>query len=207
MKKFISVLVALSTFLPITASAIIIDYSSYTIDSYGVGQDGTGTAVVADAGSTLEITGNTWKSIALDYSVTSDTLLNFEFFSDVKGEIQSIGFDDDNYISADYTFQLFGSQSNFGNQDFNIYTLADGWSSFSIDVGAFYTGTFDRLFFGMDEDRPGNTTANSYFRNVEACEKGNCSISGVTQLPVPPTLAILGLGLMLLNLRNKTFKE
>jgi hypothetical protein len=202
MKNFILVLAALSTFLSASVSAIIIDYSSYTIDSYSV-QDASGTASVTTGGATLELTGNVWKSIALDYTVTSDTLLVFEFFSDIEGEIQHIGFDNNDTLSSDLAFQLFGIQSHFGYQNFHNYTLADGWSSFSIDVGAFYTGTFDRLFFAVDEDRPGKTTANSYFRNVEVCENGSCSPRGVTELPAPQTLTIFGIGLLLLNLRKK----
>ena len=199
MKKFIAVIAISLVALTSSVSATIIDFNAYTIDSYGVGQDLVGTVDVSVTGSALTLTGNIWKSISLGYTVTSNTLLNFEFFSSVEGEIHNIGFDNDNHISADYTFSFFGSQRHFGIQDFRNNALGQGWNAISIDVGTYYTGNFDRLFFGMDEDRPANLTANSLFRNVEICESGSC-----VYVSAPASLAIFGLmGLVFIGLHRR----
>jgi len=76
-----------------------LDFSSASISSYG-GQDKTGGATVAANGSALVLNGNTWKSIPFDYEVGPETLLEFEFLSDFKAEIQGIAFDNDNHIKS-----------------------------------------------------------------------------------------------------------
>jgi hypothetical protein len=205
MKKIITALGLLLTLQTLPASAIIIDFNNYGINSYSV-QDETGTALVSPSGSSLELTGNIWKSISLNYVVTSNTLLNFEFFSDIEGEIQSIGFDNNNVLSSPFTFQLFGVQSNFGVQTFNTYEVVQGWKSFNIDVGSFYTGSFDRLFFTNDHDVP-SPTSTSLFRNVEICESGSCfgfstpSISVVANSP--GTLLLFSLSFIFIGLRRR----
>ena len=53
----------------------------------------------------LQIEGNGWKAIDFPYTVTEDTVLEFEFRSDAEGEIHGIGFDNDNSLSAEYDVQ------------------------------------------------------------------------------------------------------
>ncbi len=67
-------------------------------------QDVAPTAVVAENdGDALHMTGNTWKKIDLAYTVTPNTVLEFDFASSVEGEIHAIGFDTNNQLSGDST--------------------------------------------------------------------------------------------------------
>ncbi|MEZ6070513.1 MAG: hypothetical protein R3C10_09630 [Pirellulales bacterium] len=54
--------------------------------------------------------GNGWKSVDFDYNVTGNTVLEFDFRSDQLGEVHGIGFDNDNSLSPDSTFKVYGTQ-------------------------------------------------------------------------------------------------
>jgi hypothetical protein len=145
------------------------DFRDFTIGSYGGGQDTAGLAAVENAGATLHLLGNTWKKIDLDYNVTTDTILEFDFKSASQGEIHGIGLDTDDEISADRTFQLYGKQV-WGIQDFDDYgSSAPGYKHYRIPVGLYYTGPVNRLFFVNDHDVP-HPTGESFFRNVKIAE-------------------------------------
>lgn len=150
----------------------VIDFNSNPVVSYGGSQD-NGTSSLVDA-NTILIEGNAWKAINLNYTVTANTVIEFEYGSTIEGEIQGIGFDNDNGISSDKTFRLYGSQ-NWGTANYDNYAAnAGSWKTYVIPVGQFYTGTFDRLFFANDDDAA--KAANSYFRNIRIYE-GSCSSS------------------------------
>ncbi len=197
MKKIASIFAVLTTLCTFSASAAYIDFDSVTVDSYGGGQDKIGTATAS--GTTLSLTGNVWKSVSGTFDVTSDTLLKFEFFSDVEGEISGIGFNDNAGITGTRTFQIAGTQ-NYGNNTFDTYNVGDGWSAFTIDVGNFYTGSFDRIFFVMDDDS-GNLASNGAFRNVEVCSANDCMTTSA--IPEPAMAGLIALGLLGLRRRLK----
>ncbi|MET0043070.1 MAG: hypothetical protein ABW100_06080, partial [Candidatus Thiodiazotropha sp. 6PLUC3] len=73
----------------------VIDFEQNPVLSYGgTGQDINGTEVAQ--GSSLTLAGNVWKKIAFNYTITPDTILEFDFESGEQGEIHGIGFDTDN---------------------------------------------------------------------------------------------------------------
>ena len=149
-----------------------IDFNSYTINAYGAGQD-NGSSSIQDAGATLFLQNNAWKSIALNYTVTANTVVEFDFQSTLEGEIHGIGFDSDDNISSNLTFKVHGTQ-NWGITNYDNYG-GSGWTTYTIPVGSVYTGSFDRLFFVADHDgSPSN--GNAYFRNVKIYE-GSCGSS------------------------------
>gem|GEM_PF-1736303 len=150
-----------------------IDFNAYTIDAYGTNQD-NGTAAVQDGGATLMIQNNAWKSIDLNYNVTANTVIEFDFRSTAEGEIHGIGFDNDNGISSNLTFKTHGTQS-WGISSYDNY-VPSAWTTYTIPVGASYTGSYDRLFFVADKDAAPQTN-NSYFRNVKIYE-GSCESLG-----------------------------
>ncbi|EAZ90955.1 beta strand repeat-containing protein [Crocosphaera chwakensis] len=88
----------------------------------------TSQAVVTylDNGNQVQLNNNAWKSWDLgNYNITDNTVLTFQFRSDSEGEIQGIGFDNnDNVFDTPNTlFQLFGTQTwNVSNQTFNNYS-------------------------------------------------------------------------------------
>lgn len=147
-----------------------IDFNSYTINSYGSGQD-NGSFQIQDGGATLFIRNNAWKAIAYPYTITANTVIEFDFQSTIQGEIHGLAFDNDDNISSNLTFKVHGTQ-NWGITNYDNYP-GSGWVTYTIPVGSFYTGTTDRLAFVADHDG-GARNGNSYFRNVRVYE-GSCS--------------------------------
>ncbi len=151
-----------------------LDFSAATITSYG-GQDRQTQSEIQDGGNTLKLSQNTWKKLDFDYTITADTVLTFDFKSSQQGEIHGIGFDDNNRLSRNKTFQLDGTQT-WGRQDFRDYAASGegsngDWKRYEISVGEFYAGDFSYLTFVNDHDRsPRN--AESFFRNVRVFERG-----------------------------------
>jgi hypothetical protein len=148
----------------------VINFLEHEVASYGgPRQDLKGSASVEDAGATLHLTGNVWKKIDLPYNVTENTLLEFDFKSTSQGEIHGIGLDTDLSISANRTFQLYGTQ-NWANSDFEDYaSSAPGYKHYRIPIGQYYTGQMDYLFFVNDHD-VANPSAVSFFSNVQVLE-------------------------------------
>lgn len=151
-----------------------INFNDYTIDSYGGSQD-RGAYQLLNNNSELMLQNNAWKSIDLEYEVTANTVIELEFKSTIEGEIHGIGFDNNNSISYGYTVKLHGSQ-NWGITDQDNYAAAGNWQSYTIPIGQYYQGAFDRLFFVADHDGSPNN-GNSYFRNIRIHEGADCGQS------------------------------
>ncbi len=152
---------------------ITINFIDTPLVSYGGGQD-QGSATVLDGGQTVRLQNNAWKAILLDYEVTENTVISFDFGSTKQGEIHGIGFDNNNSISSNRTFRLFGTQ-NWGISSYDNYTNVGYWTSYTIPVGDFYTGEFNRLFFTMDDDAyPRDGT--SFFTNIQIYEGASCAL-------------------------------
>lgn len=144
-------------------AASYVDFDDYTIEGYGGWQD-QGSSSVQNNGATIYVRNNAWKSIDYDVTISADTVLEFEFWSNKRGEVHGIGFDNDSQLSSSLTFKVYGTQ-NWGITDYSNYSSSDGWKSYSIPIGQFYTGDFDRMVFVADHDsNPGN--ARSKFKNV-----------------------------------------
>lgn len=159
-----------------TATVLIVDddpqpinFNDYTIESYGGGQDASGSVTVEDGGSTLHMVGNLWKKISFPYVVTADTVLEFDFKSTVQGEIHGIGFDVDNSISSGYTFRVYGTQGWGIGAFANYGGSAPDWKHYTIPVGQYYTGSMNYLIFAMDHDG-GSSNGENYFRDVAVYE-------------------------------------
>ncbi|WP_241392599.1 G8 domain-containing protein [Rippkaea orientalis] len=159
--------VSLTVDSPPTSS--FLSFNNFNITSYGKNQDIQGTATIKDNGNTFNLVGNTWKKINLPYTVTANTVLEFSFQSNQKGEIHTIGFDNDNQESSNFNFQLYGTQS-WGIQDFKNYqNSTGGWQNYRIEVGKFFTGQMSYLTFANDHDVT-NPNAQSGFSNIKIYE-------------------------------------
>ncbi len=133
-------------------------------------QDG-GTHQLTNGNTELEIRDNAWKYVDLIYTVTPNTVIEFDFASTIEGEIHGLGFESDNKLSSDVIFKVHGTQ-NWGIQNFDNYPNNGQWVSYNINIGSFYTGTSDRLVFVADHDgNPKN--GNSFFRNIVIYEDAN----------------------------------
>ncbi|MEL6730607.1 MAG: M4 family metallopeptidase [Bacteroidota bacterium] len=169
-----------------TPTCPAIDFSSNSPGVYDPNQD-AGTVTVQNGGTTILLQNNAWKSIPYNYTVTSSTVLEFEFRSTTQGEIHGIGFDSDASLSSNLTFKVHGTQ-NWGITNYDNYS-GSSWVTYTIPVGSYYTGSFNRLFFVCDKDASPQTS-NGYFRNVKVYE-GSCgSLSSfVGQQQVTPIVA------------------
>ena len=90
---------------------LVVNATGYPVLGYGGAQDGTATTTVEDNGAALHMVGNAWKKVALNYTVTADTVLEFDFESTAQGEVHAIGFDTDETLSANTAFQVYGTQT------------------------------------------------------------------------------------------------
>ncbi len=151
-----------------------IDFNNYSLSSFS-SEDKQGTAVIEDDGATLRLTGNTWKRIDLPYTVSPDTVIEFDFYSGTQGEIHGIGLENDNRHTPARIFELHGTQ-NWGNNNFDNYP-GSGWTHYRIPVGQYYTGKTHYLVFVMDDDA--NVSGESKFRNVRIVEDQSPPADGV----------------------------
>ncbi len=144
-----------------------VNFNGEAFESFA-GEDRQGTVSVEDGGTTLRLTGNTWKRLALSYDVSPRTVLEFDFRSDVEGEIHGIGLDEDGKFTRGRVFKLYGGQAwNKGILDYDNYD-GSGWTHYRIPVGQFYTGKMSYMVFVMDDD--GAVRGESRFRNVKIYE-------------------------------------
>jgi len=158
---------------PTTAPSDSINFNDYSLVSYANSQysgsqDANGVATVSTDGKQLTLQGNTWKSIAYTYTVTANTVMEFDFSSSQKGEIHAVGLDNDDQISSNRAFPLYGTQS-WGKQNFKNYPGGGGVQTYQIPVGQFFTGSMTRLFFTMDHDVSA-PTGESVFSNIRLYE-------------------------------------
>ena len=143
------------------------DFSTASIQSFSSSQDRSGEAIVGTDNNAIELIGNSWKRIDFDYQITTNTVLEFEFESNIEGELHGIAFDTDSGISANQSFIVHGSQ-NWGI-NFKSYDEGSGKMKFSIPIGRYYTGNFDRLVLINDNDA-NKAGVNSIFSNLRVYE-------------------------------------
>ncbi|VAW39393.1 hypothetical protein MNBD_GAMMA01-2026 [hydrothermal vent metagenome] len=135
-------------------------FMGQVVESYNAGQDKEHTSyvVVGSGGNKLKIWGNVWKKIASDYTVTPSTVLKFKFRSNQQqAEINGIGFIMNGSTSAasSRTWQVYGTQTNFGKQDFHDYVSSGTdaqWKEYIIPIGESFTGQISGMVFIADED-------------------------------------------------------
>lgn len=156
------------------------DFNAFALESYA-DQDAGGTTSIADGGETLIMNGNTWKRSALNFNVTANTVVAFDFASSAQGEIHAIGFDENQTLNdSPRHFQFWGTQNWTGagrvNASLPAYTGNGAYQSYEVAVGQSYTGNM-RLVFTNDNDAGSGNE--SRFRCVRVFETGTP--------PPPPT--------------------
>ena len=125
-----------------------------------------GTYALSADGRAITVADNGWKVVEMPVTITSETVLSFEFSAETLGEIQGIGFASGDDPAPDSFFQLAGSQSPWGIQAHNDYTVGSGSRSYEIAVGDYLAGqSFDRLVFVADDDAA--AAGDSTFANVD----------------------------------------
>ena len=149
-----------------------LNFNDFSITSFS-NQDADGNSSVGNSGASLTLTNNTWKYLPMNYTVTANTVIEFQFSSTSQGEIHGIGFEDDNTLTSSRYFKVHGTQ-NYGVTNYDNYT--SGTVTYTIPVGSSYTGNMDRLVFINDND--GGSGNNSTFSNVRIYE-GSCENANV----------------------------
>lgn len=131
--------------------------------------------------NTLVMRGNRWQATQQRYTITPNTVLEFEFRTRRVGEIHGIGLDSDNFVSSQQIFNLIGSQ-NWGIRGQYTYERTDEkHQKFRIPVGQYYTGDNMRVVFVSDNDVE-NPVNVSFFKNVKLYEAST---------PAPPPTSCL----------------
>ena len=137
--------------------------------NYAGGQDSGAPITVNGGGSEIVIDGNIWRRLAVNYTITPDTVLEFEYSSSLIPEIAAIGFDNDNVFNNSVDrFFLYGTQATgltySAPRPTYQYTGGGAAQSYSIPVGTFFTGTFSHLTFINDDDA--GLAGNSTYTNI-----------------------------------------
>ncbi len=152
----------------------VLNFNDFQITAFS-NQDTAGNFSVVNSGTGLSMQNNTWKYIPYNYTITVNTVIEFDFSSTAQGEIHGLGFEDDNTLTPDRYFKVHGSQ-NYGVTNYDDY--GSGTKTYVIPVGNFYTGTMDRLVFINDNDAGSGNT--SVISNVKIYE-GSCDGSFATE--------------------------
>ena len=151
--------------------------------SYDPNQD-FGTHSVQDGGATLYLQGNAWKAIEINYTITQNTVLEFDFKSTLEGEIHELGFDNDLAFPMVSRIVTYGTQGYNGEYNNPTYDGSGDYIHYTIDLGV--TGFFKYLVMTADDDA--NAVANSYFKNIQIYEDYNGNFQCGSESP--PTLDI-----------------
>lgn len=151
-------------------SGHIIIGNSQKLETYAWLQDVKHTIVTTT--NSIDISGNSWRALPLvPYSITPNTVLEFEFSSSSEGEIHAIGLDSSvNAKDKLRTFTVHGTQQwGIDASIYNQGTTANG-ILYQIPLGQHYNG-FDAnfLFFINDKDI-GSPDANSHYTNIRIYE-------------------------------------
>ena len=154
-----------------------------TVDSYDEGVNDFGSFEVIEDGNTLQLNGNAWKKVVLNYTITPNTILEFDIKITGIGEVHGIGFDSNNTLQpqTDSTtfYQIAGTQT-YGKQDYRTYSGND-WVTISIPVIGFNTGNLNNIVFGADMDADPNAQE-SFFRNIVLYESTALKINETSRI-------------------------
>lgn len=155
-----------------------IDFNNFGTTAFATQDAGTGPLNVLDGGDTFQMISNRWRASTQTFTLTANTVVEFDFASDSQGEIHGIAMDDDNTLTGGLVQRVFGTQG-FGNTVTPQYTGNGAFQSYSIPVGQFATGGGFRLVFVNDKDA-GAQDNESRFRCVRVFEDtpppGQCSL-------------------------------
>jgi Ca2+-binding RTX toxin-like protein len=124
------------------------------IISYDPSQDTPG-GVTTQLGNGVNMQFNNWDRILVNYTITANTILEFDIRVNTEGDIHAIGFDNDTNQSnsTGQQFQIFGTQAYGGSQQaYRTYSGSGDYEHYSIPVGTFYTGVFSHLTLANDDD-------------------------------------------------------
>ncbi len=151
-----------------------LNFNSFSVLSFGGSQDGSGgresTYEILDGGYTFRLYGNPWKAIPFPYTVTANTVIEFEFASSIQGEIPGIQTATDMNINANRALQVWGTQkwARIRPPAIAAYDGSGDFQSYSIKLREVYSsyplGEIAYLVFFNDDDA--GALSEAIFKNV-----------------------------------------
>jgi hypothetical protein len=133
----------------------------------------------SDDGSQLFMNGNNWVQVDLNqnYVVTADTMLEFDFLSHDEEDIQGIAFAASSNTTVtpieSRTFKVNGRQP-WGIENYQYTAGVGNEQHFVINVGAHFTGTFNRLVIANDADLGSSDgSGQATYANVKIYERNS----------------------------------
>ncbi len=155
----------------VSSTDFLIQFNSpVEFENYAAGQDSGIPATIIESGFGVVFDDNVWRRYQVDYDVTADTILEFDFRSTNMPEIAAIGFDNDSdFSNSNSQFFLYGSQTGGISYSAPVATYQyDGsgdWVHVSIPAGTYFTGNFSHLTFITDDDGGGDD-GDAQYRNI-----------------------------------------
>lgn len=132
--------------------------STPSADSYGGGQDHTGTLTLSDGGKTATFAGNAWKAFKIDpYEIKFDTRFTFSAELIEASEINAICLDADRtYCNQRPRCLAFGGTQSMTNDiNFKLLeynTVGGGSKYYEVPIGQYFTGTMNYIALVQDKD-------------------------------------------------------
>lgn len=137
---------------------------------YDAGQDVPASGAITVSGSNeVSFQGSYWRRRAINYTVTPQTVLTFEFRSGLQPEIAAIGFDNDlNFGNDNDRFFVYGSQTTGLNYSAAAgtydYSGSGAWETIEIPIGTYFLGNYNNITFINDDDAA--PFGDSNYRNI-----------------------------------------
>jgi hypothetical protein len=146
---------------------------SVPIESFSIQDTGPGDAVVVDGASAISLSGNVWKKAEIDYAMTRDTILEFDFTAGNEGEVHAIGFETDDKATYSLALQLWGT-ARFGKQNHSDEYDDGGQNSirYSIPVGKLLNPKHYRYLTFINDNDKAVTGVSSKFSNIRITTEG-----------------------------------
>jgi hypothetical protein len=154
------------------AACDFINFNEFSVQSYIPSRD-NGNWAIQEGGTAIFLEDNSLKYIPINYDVTPNTNLSFEFRSTDQGSIHAIAVETNNSLTLPALFKLHGTLNNPQViSDFDNYS-GTSYQSYVIPVGTYFTGNdLDLVVLSANVNgSPGN---NSYFRNIRLYEGDAC---------------------------------
>ena len=150
------------------AACAPLNFNDQFVRSYDAADQDRGEFTILDDGVTFSVVNNGWKAIEFNYTIRPETMLEFDFRSDLQGQRHGIGFDDDLDVTRDRSFILYGTAGPQGaNTDFDTYQDEGNYQRVLIPVGEYLAGqSFSFMYFYAERDN-GSGEASSFFRNLQ----------------------------------------
>jgi hypothetical protein len=161
------------------AACDVVNFNDYSVTSYIPSRD-NGNWAIQEGGTAIFLEDNSLKYIPINYDVTPNTNMSFEFRSTDQGSIHAIAVENNTSLSLPALFKLHGTINNPQViTDFDNYS-GSSYQSYVIPVGTYFTGAgLDLVVLSANVNgSPGN---NSYFRNIRLYEGDACGSASSPQ--------------------------